>query len=361
VTGRRDHVPAGVDNVDLFAVPASGEAGSPRDRHGLAVRRDDRGPIPRIDDESTLGNEREAADGVRRVGPCSDAGNARHELHTEDLEWTERSPAEDDQGQGEASGNSLDHAASLIRPRLGDTCDRREPVSLLGANREDGGMTDGRRRTNLLLACGVAAAPIFVAVFTVDGALRRPAYDPMREPVSALALGERGRVQRANFLVTGGLIGACAAGLRRSMPGATWAPRLVGAAAVGLVTAGVFRTDPPLSASGQSVPPATVEGSLHNVASVVVIGSLAAACGTVARRSASAGDAGWAACSAGSGLGVVAGACVFGPAFAGAKFTSVGGAAERATIALGWGWLSALAWRQLRSPSHQRTGASVVA
>jgi Protein of unknown function (DUF998) len=218
---------------------------------------------------------------------------------------------------------------------------------------DDEGMKNGLRRTNTLLACGVAAGPLFVAVFTVEGALRGTGCDPMREPVSALALGERGWVQRANFLVTGGLMAACSVGLRRAMPGARWAPGLVAAFAAGLAAAGVFTTDPPLPPSGRPVAARTAEGALHDVAGAVVFGSLAAACGSVARGAASAGETGWAACSAASAAAVVGGASVFGQAFGGARFTSVGGAVQRGTIALGWGWLSVLAWRQMRSPGRQ--------
>src|SRR4051794_40464578 len=106
-------------------------------------------------------------------------------------------------------------------------------------------MTTGRRLTNALLLCGAVAGPLFVAVFSVDGA-RRKAYDPIREPVSALAR-DGGWVQRANFAGTGFLMLACASGLRRALPDARWAPRLVGLFGAGLVGAGAFVTDLPAS------------------------------------------------------------------------------------------------------------------
>jgi hypothetical protein len=43
----------------------------------------------------------------------------------------------------------------------------------------------------LLLACGVVTGPLFVVVFLLEGALRE-GYAPMRQTVSALALGARG-------------------------------------------------------------------------------------------------------------------------------------------------------------------------
>jgi hypothetical protein len=43
-------------------------------------------------------------------------------------------------------------------------------------------------KTKTLLACGVIAGPLFVLVFVVEGATRAD-YDPLRHPVSSLALG----------------------------------------------------------------------------------------------------------------------------------------------------------------------------
>ncbi len=93
-------------------------------------------------------------------------------------------------------------------------------------------MTDSSRVTSRLLACGAVAGPLFVAVFTAEGATRK-SYDAMREPVSALALGDRGWMQRANFVGTGGLMLACGrvcaalcqtrSGLRALSPRSPWA------------------------------------------------------------------------------------------------------------------------------------------
>ena len=72
------------------------------------------------------------------------------------------------------------------------------------------------RWTRGLLYCGLAAGPVFVTTFLVEGATR-DGYRPSRHPVSSLALGSRGRVQAANFAVTGTLVlaGAARLGARR--------------------------------------------------------------------------------------------------------------------------------------------------
>src|ERR1700735_253087 len=71
------------------------------------------------------------------------------------------------------------------------------------------------RWTRGMLSCGVAAGPLFVTAFLIQGATRE-GYRPSRHPVSSLALGPRGWVQAANFAVTGTLVLAGAAGLWRA-------------------------------------------------------------------------------------------------------------------------------------------------
>lgn len=56
--------------------------------------------------------------------------------------------------------------------------------------------------TRALLACGAIACPLFILAFLAEGATR-PGYDPLRHPISSLAIGELGWMQAANFLVPG--------------------------------------------------------------------------------------------------------------------------------------------------------------
>lgn len=92
-----------------------------------------------------------------------------------------------------------------------------------------------RTPARVLLRCGMAAGPVFVTAFLLEGAVR-DGYRPLRHPVSSLALGPRGWIQAANFAVTGTLLLAGAAGLSRagdpaaSSRGAT---ALIGAAGAG--------------------------------------------------------------------------------------------------------------------------------
>lgn len=89
-------------------------------------------------------------------------------------------------------------------------------------------------------ALGAAAAVAFVLVHLVDGATR-PGYDPVRQPVSALALGRRGWVQTTSFILCGALI---AAGGVAATTVAWLAGAGIAVVGVGLVASGAFRMDP---------------------------------------------------------------------------------------------------------------------
>jgi Protein of unknown function (DUF998) len=71
-----------------------------------------------------------------------------------------------------------------------------------------------------LLWCGAIGAPLFVVVFALQDAIpviRPPGYNPLRYPVSSLAIGSSGWIQVASFLTTGVLLLAFAAGLRPAL------------------------------------------------------------------------------------------------------------------------------------------------
>ena len=110
-------------------------------------------------------------------------------------------------------------------------------------------------------------------VFLIEDAvpaIRPPGYNPIRQPVSSLAIGPFGWIQVANFLVTGVLLLAFAVGRRpalRRYHGGFWAPVLLGLVAIGLIGArGAFTTDP-LSGYPPGTPAlpagATTHGVLH--------------------------------------------------------------------------------------------------
>ncbi len=201
------------------------------------------------------------------------------------------------------------------------------------------------------LSCGELAAPLFVGSFVLDGAVREE-YRASRHPGSALALGGSGWTQRANFLVTGGLTWACAAGERSAQapgPGSKVLPRCLAAVGPGVAGAGLFPTDP---VSGY--PPGTPDlparwtgsGIAHNLASLPVFGSLPVAALVQVRRLLARHHLVWAMVSLLGGA-----ACVGSQLVASRGFAQAGGLVDRAglyqrvAIVSGLGWMSLLAAR----------------
>ncbi len=211
--------------------------------------------------------------------------------------------------------------------------------------------------------CGVAAGPVFVSVFTVLG-VRKAGYDWRRHAVSSLAVGRDGWPQRANFVLAGGLYCIAACGLAQSSRhavGPAVVPALIVGAGAGLIGSGLFVTDPvagfrpPRHVPDGAAPEIrrTRGGQLHNLCAIPVFIGIPAAASVCAGSAARRRAYGWAGYCAGSAIGM-AGTCVlFGAAFGGApRLARRGGLFQRLSIATGFGWLSALSFRALRSAAR---------
>jgi len=212
----------------------------------------------------------------------------------------------------------------------------------------------GQLLTRGLLRCGVAAAPVFVAAFLLEGAIRDD-YHPLRHPVSSLALGPRGWIQAANFAATGTLFLAGAAGLaraRNSSAGRRAVPALIGAAGAGLIGSAVFATDP---VSGY--PPGTPAvpsrpspaGTAHNLAAVPVFLGLPAAALAYGWRSWRSGQRGLRLYSAATAVTMLVTFTLAGAGFGQSpRLVGLAGLFQRASIITGFGWLTAICGRALR-------------
>src|SRR5215208_5676538 len=93
------------------------------------------------------------------------------------------------------------------------------------------------RVTRSLLGYGIIAGPFYVAV-SLTQALCRDGFRLDTHAWSLLANGAAGWIQIANFILTGMMTVAAAAGLRRALAsgrGRSWAPALIAAYGVSLI------------------------------------------------------------------------------------------------------------------------------
>jgi hypothetical protein len=164
-----------------------------------------------------------------------------------------------------------------------------------------------------LLACGAVAGPVFVAAVLAQ-ALTRPGFSLTRDAASLLDLGSLGWVQVTNFIVTGLLFIAAAAGIRRSMPdgpGSRWTPRMLIVVGAGLIGGGVFHPDPSGGYPPGTPPDASAvsswHGALHEVCGSAAFVALVVACFMLARRYRGVGQRSMAGCSLAAGVLCAAG------------------------------------------------------
>ena len=188
------------------------------------------------------------------------------------------------------------------------------------------------------------AGPLFVIVFLIEGSLREN-YDVFRQPVSALAIGERGWIQQADFIMVGILMLAYAFGLNSALAaygGSFWAPFLVGIYAIGLIGAGIFVTDNTGLPRNMPAPQKRdVRGAIHDLCSLIVFIPLFIACFVFANLFASSGSWEWQLYSIATGILFGAGFILFANGFA--RRRKFSGLFQRLTIAIGWIWLSVVA------------------
>ncbi|MFG2058601.1 DUF998 domain-containing protein [Micromonospora sp. NPDC048930] len=144
--------------------------------------------------------------------------------------------------------------------------------------------------TATLLTAGAAVGPVFLGLSFAQ-VLTRDGFDLSRQPLSLLALGDHGWIQIGNFVLSGLLALAGAAGFRRALrggPAGTWGPALVAVLGVGLIVAGVLRADPSMGwpAGAPEGAPETMSWHSvgHGVGAMLSFGALTVACLVFARR-----------------------------------------------------------------------------
>ena len=163
--------------------------------------------------------------------------------------------------------------------------------------------------TKILLLCGAVGPLLFVVAFFIEGSIR-PSYNQWLTTISTLSLGDRGWVQTANFCLFGLSTLCIALAQKRSFssgPASRSGPVLFAVMGLGLITAGLFVTDPilgyPPTAPVNGSP--TLHGTIHNLASLTVFIALPAACFVMGRRFSSQSALYWAAYSKASGFAII--------------------------------------------------------
>jgi hypothetical protein len=216
-----------------------------------------------------------------------------------------------------------------------------------------------------LLCAGAVGAPLFVLAFGLQGAFR-PGYSPARDTVSVLDLSGQGWQQIASFVVTGVLMLAFAAGVRRAVPAgpaSRWGPRLLALTGAGLILSGVFMPDatrgyPPGTAPGPA-PGSSWHNTLHGLGALLWIVSVSAAGFVFARYFGRQRRPLWAGYSIASGVVVLASFLL---SFSGSSqatgfLASHGGLVERIAGVAAMAWLALLALCLLAAgPAGTRPG-----
>jgi hypothetical membrane protein len=195
------------------------------------------------------------------------------------------------------------------------------------------------RVTRSLLGYGVIAGPFYVAV-SLAQALTRDGFQLDKHAWSLLENGGPGWIQVTNFILTGLMTIAAAAGLRRAMTvgrGRGSVPLLIAVYGLGMLGAGIFTADP-----AQGFPVGTPEvttvswhGMLHFLCGGIGFLALIAACLVLGSRFARAGRTALAWFSRVTGV-------VFLAAFAGIAAGSHGPTTSAfvAAVLLVWAWLA---------------------
>lgn len=200
-----------------------------------------------------------------------------------------------------------------------------------------------RTTTRRLLFWGIVVGPFYLTVGLAQ-ALLRDGFDFARHPLSLLANGPGGWIQTINFVLSGLMVVAAAAGLARVLrPHSRTGGWFLGAFGVSMLLAAVFPADPV-----DGFPPGTPEGfpetmttpgMLHFVFGSLGFLALAVSCFVIGRALSKRGDSGLARLSIVAGATVVLG--FFGPAFLPIGPT----AGIWVSVVVGWAWLAVVSGR----------------
>lgn len=215
-------------------------------------------------------------------------------------------------------------------------------------------------RTRSLLVCGAFAGPLFTILWLITG-LTRANYDPMRHPISSLAIGESGWTQVTNFIITGVLTLALAFGLRgalQSRRGSKWGVIWITAIGIGFLGAALFVADPM-----NGYPPGTplllmqptVIGRLHRLFSALVFFGIPGAAFSLGGLFARNGEQPWATYSRVTAIAFIVMFVLTSIGFAQVEpFVTYAGLLQRITLLIGLAWMTLLPLHLMKLPSESQ-------
>ncbi|HEX7081488.1 MAG TPA: DUF998 domain-containing protein [Gammaproteobacteria bacterium] len=222
----------------------------------------------------------------------------------------------------------------------------------------ESGFDRGAAVTRSLLGYGVLVGPFYVAVGLIQAFLR-DGFDLTRHPLSLLANGPGGWVQTANFVISGLMVLAAAAGAARVLGAKARAVSgFLGAFGASMIVAAVFTADP-----SDGFPPGTPEGYpssistsglLHLVAGSLGFISLAVSCFLAARVMSRRNVPSLARLSLTCGLAVALG--FFGGAALSSRSASAATLGIWLSVVVGWAWLAVMSLHLYRAAPHPSCG-----
>lgn len=138
----------------------------------------------------------------------------------------------------------------------------------------------------LLLACGTIGPIMFVIVFLIED-FTRAEFNPFRNLVSQLSLGDKGWINIIGLVLFGILVILFSFGIRyESKDGSKdiASPNMFMVLGIALILGGVFVIDPGLGYPPNREPVFSISGLIHQVAGLIVFASFTANCFISAKK-----------------------------------------------------------------------------
>jgi hypothetical membrane protein len=147
-------------------------------------------------------------------------------------------------------------------------------------------ITMNSKLEKLLLACGTIGPILFVSVFLIED-FTRAEFNPVRNLVSQLSLGDKGWINIINLVLFGVLVILFSFGIKYKSKNSSKdiaSPNMFLVLGIALILGGIFVIDPGLGYPPRSEPTFSISGLIHQVAGLIVFVSFTANCFITAKK-----------------------------------------------------------------------------